>query len=59
TLAAGSVADVVVFDPRAEWIYHANASKSKAKNTPFDGWTLRGRVRWTLSEGRIAYASPS
>ncbi len=58
TLAVGSFADVVVFDPNAEWTYRATESKSKAKNTPFDGWTLQGKVRWTISEGRIAYAHP-
>ena len=55
TLTAGSFGDVVVFDPQAEWIFKAAASKSKSKNTPFDGWTMRGKVRWTVSEGRIAY----
>jgi dihydroorotase len=58
TLAVGSFADVVVFDPKAEWTFHATESKSKAKNTPFDGWPMQGKVRWTISEGRIAYASP-
>jgi len=57
TLAAGSFADAVVFDPKAEWIYRATESKSKAKNTPFDGWTMQGKVRWTVSEGRVAYGS--
>jgi dihydroorotase len=57
TLAVGSYGDVVVFDPRAEWIYKATESKSKAKNTPFDGWTMLGKVRWTVSEGRIAFAA--
>ena len=57
TLTVGSFADVVVFDPKAEWTYRATASKSKAKNTPFDGWTMQGRVHWTISEGRIAYAA--
>ncbi len=57
TLAVGSYADVVVFDPKAEWIYRATESKSKAKNTPFDGWPMQGKVRWTISEGRIAYTS--
>src|ERR1700694_2904988 len=56
TLAVGSCADVVVFDPKAEWTFHATDSRSKAKNTPFDGWTMRGKVRWTISEGRIAYS---
>ena len=56
TLAVGSFADVVVFDPKAEWTYRATESKSKAKNTPFDGWPMQGKVRWTISEGRVAYA---
>jgi dihydroorotase len=51
----GSFADVVVFDPKAEWTYRATESKSKAKNTPFDGWTMLGKVRWTVSEGRVVY----
>jgi dihydroorotase len=59
TLAAGSFADVVVFDPKAEWTYHATESKSKAKNTPFDGWTMRGKVRWTISEGRVVVSNPA
>jgi dihydroorotase len=55
TLTVGSFADVVVFDPRAEWTYRARDTRSKARNTPFDGWPMQGRVRWTISEGRIAY----
>ncbi|MDE3149730.1 MAG: dihydroorotase [Acidobacteriota bacterium] len=55
TLTVGSFADVVVFDPKAEWTYHAKDSRSKARNTPFDGWTMQGKVHWTISEGRIAY----
>jgi len=57
TLTVGSFADVVVFDPKAEWIYRAREAKSKSRNTPFDGWTMQGKVRWTISEGRIAYQS--
>ena len=56
TLTVGSFGDVVVFDPKAEWIFHARDTKSKARNTPFDGWTMQGKVRWTISEGRIAYS---
>jgi dihydroorotase len=55
TLTVGSFADVVVFDPKAEWIYNARETKSKARNTPFDGWTMQGKVHWTISEGRVAY----
>ena len=57
TLAVGSFADVVIFDPKTEWIFRARETKSKSRNTPFDGWTMQGKVRWTISEGRIAYAS--
>ena len=56
TLTVGSYGDVVVFDPKAEWIFRARDTKSKARNTPFDGWTMQGKVRWTISEGHIAYS---
>jgi dihydroorotase len=59
TLAVGSCADAVIFDAKAEWTYRASEGKSKAKNTPFDGWTMQGKVRWTICEGRVAYASPA
>ena len=55
TLTVGSVADVTVFDPGAAWTFHARDSRSKSKNTPFDGWTMQGRVRWTIAEGRVVY----
>ena len=57
-LTVGSFGDVVVFDPKAEWTYRAAEGKSKSRNTPFDGWTMQGKVQWTISEGRIAYAAP-
>jgi len=59
TLAVGSYADVVIFDPKAEWTYLTRDTESKSRNTPFDGWTMQGKVRWTISEGRIAYDSAS
>jgi len=57
TLAVGSYADVVIFDPKAEWTYRAVETKSKAKNTPFDGWEMLGKVRWTICEGRVVYTN--
>jgi dihydroorotase len=57
TLTAGSFADVVIFDPKAEWTYRAREGKSKSRNTPFDGWPMQSKVRWTISEGRIAYSA--
>jgi dihydroorotase len=55
TLAVGSFADVFIFDPKAEWTFRAKDSKSKSKNTPFDGWTMQGKVHWTISEGRVVF----
>jgi dihydroorotase len=55
SLAIGAFADVVVFDPKAEWTFQARMSKSKSKNTPFDGAAMLGRVNITISEGRVVY----
>ena len=55
SLAVGSFADVVLFDPNEKWTFRAAGSKSKSKNTPFEGWTLQGRVRTTISEGRVVF----
>ena len=55
SLAIGSFADVVIFRPEEQWKFLACDSKSKSKNTPFDGWTLPGRVVLTISEGRIVH----
>jgi dihydroorotase len=54
-LKVGSFADVVVFDPAAEWSFEAKRSKSKSRNTPFDGAPMLGRVAYTLSEGRVVF----
>jgi len=53
TLARGSVADVTIFDPKKRWTYHAAKSLSKARNTPFDGWQLTGKVVATVVGGKI------
>ncbi len=58
SLTVGSFADVVLFRAGAEWQFHAGESKSKSKNTPFDGWTLPGRIVMTISEGKIVYQLP-
>ena len=55
TLSVGAYADVVIFDPAATWTFRAAGSKSKGKNTPFDGWSMVGKVHMTISEGRIAF----
>jgi dihydroorotase len=55
TLSVGSFADVVVFDPAAEWSFAAKASRSKSRNTPFDGAGMLGKVMATICEGRVVF----
>jgi dihydroorotase len=55
TLSPGSFADVVIFDPAAEWNFDVKRTRSKSKNTPFDGVAMSGKVKATLCEGRVVY----
>ena len=54
-IAAGSDADVCVFDPSAQVKITADSLKSQGKNTPFIGYELPGRVRYTLVGGQLVY----
>jgi dihydroorotase len=54
-LSPGSHADVTIFDPSKKWTYDASQSKSKSRNTPYDGWNFTGRVVATIVAGRIVY----
>ncbi|MGA1194993.1 MAG: amidohydrolase family protein, partial [Candidatus Latescibacterota bacterium] len=55
TLSIGKMADITVIDPNQEWIVDANQFKSKSRNTPFHGWTLKGRAILTMLGGRITH----
>ncbi len=55
TIRKGSVADVTVFDPVAEWEVNASRFRTKGRNTPYQGMTLTGRVHYTLVDGRIVH----
>jgi dihydroorotase len=55
TLRVGSFADVVVLDPAAKWSFDAKRTRSKSRNTPFDGAGMVGRVMATICEGRVVY----
>jgi dihydroorotase len=55
TLKPGSAADVCVFDPQAPLLVSREALKSQGKNTPFLGRQLKGKVRYTLIDGELAY----
>ena len=54
-LAPGAPADLVVFDPSAPFKVAADTLKSQGKNTPFLGYELAGRVRYTVVAGNVVY----
>ena len=53
----GGIADLCIFDPTAEWTVEPGALRSQGKHTPFSGYQLPCRVRYTLVGGHIAYQS--
>jgi len=55
TLKIGSVADVTIFDPKKSWTYDVAKSRSLARNSPFDGWKVNGKVVATIVGGRIVH----
>jgi dihydroorotase len=57
-LDVGSAADVTILAPDLEVTVSAGRFRSKSRNTPFDGWTLRGGVAATLVGGRTLYVNP-
>jgi dihydroorotase len=55
TLRQGSIADVTVFDPEREWTVDPVEFRSKGRNTPYAGRTLRGRAVYTVVDGRVVH----
>lgn len=57
TLKPGAAADVVVFDSEKKIKVDREKFHSKGKNTPFDGWELKGEVSYTIVSGRVVYSA--
>ncbi|MDA0738184.1 MAG: dihydroorotase [Nitrospirae bacterium] len=55
TLALGADADVTLIDPKKSWTLDPSRLRSKSRNTPFAGWTMKGQVVKTLVGGRVVY----
>ena len=53
SIAEGKAADFVLFDPTEKWTPEHYASKSS--NSPFTGWELYGKVKYTICDGKIVY----
>jgi dihydroorotase len=55
TLSVGRAADITLIDPDLEWAVDAAAFQSMSRNTPFDGWKLKGRAVRTIVGGKTVW----
>ena len=55
SISEGKTADLVIFDPSAEYEIDKNTFLSKGKNTPFHGRKVKGEVVRTMVAGRTVY----
>jgi len=53
TLKTGSLANITIFDPMREWIVDSQQFVSKGKNTPLEGYRLKGKVMVTIVDGQV------
>lgn len=56
TLSIGAKADVTLIDPDLEWTVDALKFNSLSRNTPFDGWKLKGRAVRTIVRGQTVWS---
>ena len=54
-ITEGKVADLTIFNQNEEYIYKKENIVSKSKNTPWIGKILKGKVKYTVVDGRIVY----
>jgi dihydroorotase len=59
TLRVGAMADVTVIDPQRTITVEAKKFKSQSRNSPFDGWALKGAVGATMVAGKIVFEARS
>jgi len=55
TLGAGAPADVIVLDAEREWKVDPQRFYSRSRNSPFAGWTLKGKVSKTFVAGKLVH----
>ena len=55
TLSVGRGADVTLIDPEMEWTFDVATSHSMSRNTPFDGWKMKGRAVRTIVGGKTVW----
>jgi dihydroorotase len=52
-LFEGSDADLTILDPTREWTFDVKQSRSKSRNSPFDGWTVKGKAVAAIVGGKV------
>ncbi len=57
TLSDGSLGDVTIIDLEEAWTVDRAAFQSKSGNTPFHGWDLKGRARYTIVDGQVVWGA--
>lgn len=57
-LKPGAAADITLINPDVSWTVDPGRFRSKSRNTPFSGWTLKGQVIRTLVAGKTVYQGP-
>jgi len=55
TLSIGAAADVTLIDPDLEWTVRVDRFESASRNSPFDGWKLKGRAVRTIVGGKTVW----
>ena len=58
SLKTNAHADITLLDPNLEWVFDVSRSKSKSRNTPFNGRRMVGAAVATIVGGRIVYLHP-
>jgi len=54
-IRSGNIADLTIIDPNLAHTINSNDFYSKSRNTPFNGWHLKGKAVLTMVEGKIVY----
>lgn len=55
SIEVGKQADITIFDPNEEYIYTKEMIVSKSKNSPFIGKKLKGKVKFTIVDGKVVF----
>ncbi len=54
-LKVGMPADITIIDPDRLWVVNADAFRSRSRNTPFNGWNMKGKAVLTMIDGNVVF----